>query len=77
MTYITDSPLCDCGKIEDLNHYLRYADLGRDMLNTVSTLCPPTINTLLWGNSELPRESNKEIFLAVQNFIFRIKRFAI
>ena len=79
--HITDSPLCDCGEIEDSNHYLlqcnRYADLRRDMLNTVSTLCPPIINTLLWGNSELPRESNEELFLTVQNFILRTKRFAI
>ena len=79
--HLTDSPLCDCGEIEDSNHYLlkcnRYADFRRDMLNTVSTLCPPIINTLLWGNSELPRESNTELFLTVQNFILRTKRFAI
>lgn len=79
--HITNSPLCDCGAIEDTNHYLlhcnRYTDLRRDMLNTISTLCPPTINTLLWGNSDLSRDSNKEIFSTVQNFILRTKRFAI
>ena len=47
------------------------------MLNTVSTLCPPIINTLLWGNSELPRESDTELFLTVQNFVLRMKRFVI
>ena len=53
------------------------ADIRRDMLNTITTFCPPTFNTLIWGNSELSLESNKEIFLSVQNFILKSKRFEI
>ena len=79
--HLIDSPLCICGEVEDTNHYLlqcdRYADLRRDMLNTITTFCPPTFNTLIWGNSELSLESNKEIFLSVQNFILKSKRFKI
>ena len=79
--HLIDSPSCICGEVEDTNHYLlqcdRYADLRRDMLNTITTFCTPTFNTLIWGNSELSLESNKEIFLSVQNFILKSKRFEI
>ena len=79
--HLIDCPLCICGEVEDTNHYLlqcdRYADLRRDMLNTITTFCPPTFNTLIWGNSELSLESNKDIFLSVQNVILKSKRFKI
>ena len=78
---IIDSPLCICGAIEDTSHYLfvctRYLDLRQDLINAVSVMCEPTLNVLLYGNTELSYEQNKEIFLSVQNYIIKSKRFQI
>ena len=78
---IIDSPLCICGAIEDTRHYLfvctRYLDLRQELINTVSAMCEPTLNVLLYGNTELSYEQNKEIFLSVQNYIVKSKRFQI
>ena len=40
-------------------------------------MCEPTLNVLLYGNTELSYEQNKEIFLSVQNYIIKSKRFQI
>ena len=78
---IIDSPLCICGAIEDTRHYLfvctRYLDLRRELINAVSAMCEPTLNVLLYGNTELSYEQNKKIFLSVQNYIAKSKRFQI
>ena len=54
---IIDSPLCICGVIEDTRHYLfvctRYLDLRQELSNAVSATCEPTLNVLLYGNTEL------------------------
>ena len=45
---IIDSPECTCGLIEDTSHYLfvchRFADLRRELLNTISEICHPNLN---------------------------------
>ena len=78
---IIDSPLCICGAIEDTRHYLfectRYLDLRQELINAVSAICEPTLNVLLYGNTELSYKQNKEIFLSVQNYILKSKRFQI
>ena len=78
---IIDSPLCICGVIEDTSHYLfvctRYLDLRQELINVVSAMCDPTLSVLLYGNTELSYEQNKEIFLSVQNYIVKSKRFQI
>ena len=78
---LTDSPLCACGSIEDIYHYLlvynRFSSLRRDLLNTVSMICRPTIDVFLFGNDELSTEQNKNIFQAFQNFVLKIKRFQV
>ena len=54
---LTDSPLFACGSIEGTYHYLfvcnRFSNLRRDLLNTVSMICRPTIDVFLFGNDEL------------------------
>ena len=78
---LTDSPLCACGSIEDTYHYLlvcnRFSNLRRDLLNTFSMICRPTIDVYLSGNEELSTEQNKNIFLAVQIFVLKTKRFQV
>ena len=54
---LTDTSLCACASIEDTYHYLfvcnRFSNLRRDLLNTVSMICRPTIDVFLFGNDEL------------------------
>ena len=79
---LTDSPLCARGSIQDTYHYLfalnRFSNLRRDLLYTVSMICKSTIDVFLFGNDELLRtEQNKNIFLAVQNFVITSKPFQV
>ena len=78
--YLTDSPLCACGSIEETYHYLlicnRFSNL-RDLLNTVSMICRPTIDVFFFGNDDFSTEHNKNTFLAVQTFVLKTKRFQV
>ena len=78
---IIDSPTCACGAVEDTYHYLfvcnRFSNLRQELFNTVSMICQPTLNVLLFGNDELSMQQNSNIFLAVQNFVLKTKRFQI
>ena len=70
---IIANPLCACGEIEDTRHYLlncdRYRDTRQEMLTAVS------LNLLLFGNATLSQLENVTIFIAVQTFIKKTKRF--
>ena len=76
---IINDPYCECGEIEDTEHYLLncnlYQNLREELLNTVATYCQPTLNVLLYGNANLSDSENKTIFSAVQEFILKTKRF--
>ena len=78
---LIDNPLCICGSVEDTYHSLltcnRFSNLRQALFNKVSTICRPTLNVLLNGNDELSMEQNKNIFLAVQNYLLKTKRFQI
>ena len=78
---IIDSPTCACGAVEDTYHYLfvcnHLSNLRQELLNTVSMICQRTLNVLLFGNDELSMQQNSNIFLAVQNFVLKTKRFQI
>lgn len=78
---IIDNPFCICGAVESTNHYLfecnRFNDLRQELLNKVNRFCPPTLNILLYGNNELTDTENKQIFLAVQDYILKSKRFQV
>ena len=78
---IVDSPLCVCGSIEDTQHFLfsctRYANLRQELLNKTIPLCQPSLNVFLNGDRELSDSTNKQIFLAVQEFLIKTKRFEV
>ena len=78
---IVDSPLCVCGEVENTHHYLfdctRYEDLRRELLNAVSYYCEPTVNSILFGNSALTSTQNQNIFIAVQDYLIKSKRFKV
>ena len=76
---IVDNPLCECGAVEDTDHFFlgcnRYRNLREDLLNKISTFCPPTLDVILYGNANISVNENKQIALAVQDFILKTKRF--
>ena len=79
---IVDDPLCPCGATEDLiEQFLhtctcdRYRDLRQVLLDNILPFCELTLDTLLYGNSELSGAENKLIFFAVQEFIIKSNRF--
>ena len=76
---IVPSPLCVCGSIENTGHFLLrcplYHNHRQEMLITVSRLCQPTVNVLLYGVDDLSFNDNKQIFGAVHDFLIKTKRF--
>ena len=76
---ITDNPQCECGADEDTKHFFltcyRFRNLRQELLNKISTFCQPTLDVILYGSTDLSVEENKLIFLAVQDFILKSKRF--
>ena len=60
-----------CGRAETTKHYLfvysRFNDLRYKMMQEISPLYKPTLDTLLYGNRELSDESNKHILLVYRN----------
>ena len=78
---IVDSPLCACGSFEDTHHFLlscnRYAVLRQELVNRVTPICQPSLNVLLYGNQELSNSTNKQIFLSVQEYLIKSKRFEV
>lgn len=79
MKNVSDSPLCQCGSIEDAQHYFfhcGYYQLQRNqLLNAVSTYIAPSLNLFLFGDLSLSLEVNTFIFEQVQKFIIDTKRF--
>ena len=77
---IVPSPLCACGQIENTRHFLLdcilYHDIRFDMLATISVICTPIIDTLIYGNPDVSINDNIVIFKAVQRFISKSKRFS-
>ena len=78
---IVPSPLCVCGSIEDTDHFLLrcplYHNHRQEMLISVSRLCQPTVNVLLYGDDNLSGafNDNKQIFDAVHDFLIKTKIF--
>ena len=76
-----DSPLCACGAVEDTAHFLfrchRFNNLRQELVVTITSICQPTSNTLLYGAEYLAYTENKQIFPAVQDFLVKSKRFEI
>ena len=78
---VIDSPLCACGAVEDTTHFLfrchRFNNLRQELFVTITSICQPTSNILLYGAEYLTNTENKQIFLAVQEFLIKSKRFEI
>ena len=63
---IIDNPLCACGSVETTNHFLlerpQNIQARRDMITTLPTFCVPSLNNLLYGDTNLNNHHNKFIF---------------
>ena len=71
------NPYCPCGQIESNSHYLlecpKYDDLRTTLTNAIDQ--PLTCQLLLFGDENESYQVNKQIFLCVQDFILKSKRF--
>ena len=47
------------------------------MITTLSTFCVPSLNKLLYGDSNLNNDHNKLLFQTVQKYISGTKRFVL
>lgn len=76
---ISDSPLCRCGSVENTQHFFfhcrRYQFQRLELLNSISQYHIPSLQLLLYGDSSLSYETNKNIFERVHKFILDTKRF--
>ena len=77
---VIDSPSCRCGhSCEDPQHYFFECRLYRyqreNLISLLTSYLPVTLELLLYGNENLSFESNREITLAVHNYIIETKRF--
>ena len=76
---IIADPSCACGGVESTKHFLLQCPLFNqariEMLNTLSTVCIPSLNVLLYGDNNLDTHYNKLIFEIVQKYISDSKRF--
>ena len=78
---IVVSPLCACGSFKDTQHFLlsctRYAVPRQELVNKVTPICQLSLNVHLYGNQEPSNSTNKQIFLAVQEYLIKSKRFEV
>ena len=76
---VLDNPFCECGAVEDNKHFLfeceQFSLLRQELIDTVSLICQPNLDNLLYGSENLTNDENEKIFLAVQEFIIKYKRF--
>ena len=77
--HIIDSPLCICGRPETTKRYLfdcyRFNYLRQEMMQSISQLCEPNLNALLYGVTDLSDETNRQLSIIIQEYILRTKRF--
>ena len=76
---ITDSPLCRCGGIENVEHFFMscplYFNQRADLITSISVHTTVSLPIVLHGNSMLSFDINSVIFEAVQKYIKDTKRF--
>ena len=76
---ISDSPLCQCGSVENAQHFFfhcrNYHVPRTELLNTVSQYQTPSLSLFLYGNDSFSLETNSVIFETVHKFILDSKRF--
>ena len=54
-----------------------YIQARRDIITTLSTFCVPSLNNLLYGDTNLNNHHNKLTFQTVQKYISDNKRFVL
>ena len=63
------SPLCICGRPETTKHYLfdcnGFNKLRQEMMQSISQLCEPTLNALLYRVTDLSNETNRQLFIII------------
>ena len=77
---LVNSPLCECGDIEDMEHYIlhcpRYNQFQQEMFDTVIRhFGTVSLELLLNGEVSAAYHDNVEVFSAVHDFIVRSRRF--
>ena len=67
---IIDSPLCICGRPETTKQcffdFSRFKNLRQLMMQSISQLCEPTLNALVYGITDLFDETNRQLFIIIQ-----------
>ena len=68
--------------VEATSHYIlhcsRFADIRQELILSISNIDIPvniTLNLLLFGTNELTDEQNTLIFVSIQKYIIKSKRF--
>ena len=74
---IEPNPLCTCGEVESTSHFLLYCPQYQNQRQNlrIKIGIPLSLNLLLYGDSNLSYETNRTIFLNVQEYIKNTKRF--
>ena len=76
---LVDSPNCACGQVDSTCHFFisckQYTDLLNELVYTINYPVTIDIKLLLKGSDTLSVDQNIEIFIKVQNFILKNKRF--
>ena len=79
MRNISDSPLCQCGSVQNAQHFFfhcrNYHVPRTQLFNTISQYQIPSLSLLLYGNDSFSVETNTVIFETVHKFILDSKRF--
>lgn len=70
---ITDSPMCRCGSLENVQHFFFHCNLYHDqrtvLLRNLSLYQTPSLQLILYGDLSLSQDINETIFEQVHKFI--------
>ena len=55
----------------------RFYNLRQELFNKIISICQPSLNILLFGSEQLTDFENRQIFIAVQEFLLKSKRFDV
>ena len=70
--------MCVCGALKITQQFsmswTRFTNLRQEHVDTVTPMYQPSLNVLL-GSQKLSNSDHRQIFLAVQDFLVKSKRF--
>ena len=76
---LVDSPNCACGQVESTSHFFiscnKYTDLRNELIYTINYPVTIDVKLLLKGSDTLSVYQIIDMFIKVQNFILKSKRF--